>query len=205
MPPPWIAMPVGAAAPMTTELGAAAPVLELEAVRVAELERVVRVVAVEGCAGLVAAEVTVEGGAGLVAAEVTVFAVEDRAGLVRAEVKVLAVEDSAGLVAADVTVGAVEDSAGLVAAEVTIEDSAGLVAAEVTIVVVEGSAGLVAADVMSVAWSGTARARRAAASWVRILADFCLVFFSKGWDGMTGDSNKRVRYTFGDVNVRVAM
>src|SRR5262245_39407806 len=47
--PPWIAMPVGAAAPpVTTELGAAVPVVEREAVLVAERETVLRVVAVEG-------------------------------------------------------------------------------------------------------------------------------------------------------------
>ncbi len=94
--PPWIAMPVGTAPPVMTELGPAVPALELEAVPVADLERVVRVVAVEDCAGLVAAEVTVgavEDCAGLVAAEVTIDVVEDCAGLVAAEVTVLAVED----------------------------------------------------------------------------------------------------------------
>ncbi len=133
--PPWITMLVGAAPPVMTELGAAVPVLELEAVPVADLERVVRVVAAEDCAGLVAAEVTVT---------------------------------------------AVEGCAGLVAAEVTTEYRVGLVAAEVTIDAVEGSAGLVAAEVISVAWSGTTRVRRAAASWERMLAGSGFVFFSKG-------------------------
>ncbi len=176
--PPWTAMAVGAAAAVTTELGPAAPVVEREVVPVAERERVERVVAVEERPGLVAAEVTVEGRAGLVAAEVTVFAVDGSAGLVAAEVTV---EGRAGLVAAEVTV---EGKAGLVAAEVTIEGSAGLVAAEVTVGSVEDSAGLVAAEVISMAWSGAARARRAAASWVRILAEFCFVFlFLRDWSG----------------------
>ena len=87
---------------------------------------------------------------------VRVVAAEDCDGLMAAEMRVVAVEDCAGLVAAEVTVTAVESCAGLVAAEVTTEYRVGLVAAEV----------------ISVAWRGTTRARRVAASWARMLAGF---------------------------------